>query len=57
VLFRSWSLLDNFEWSNGLGRRFGLLYVDFPTAKRIPKASFDWYSHTIAQRAIPQEPA
>jgi len=52
-----WSLLDNFEWAHGLGRRFGLIYVDFPTAKRIPKASFDWYGHTIAQRAIPQEPA
>jgi beta-glucosidase len=43
-----WSLLDNFEWGSGYGRRFGLIYVDFPTGRRIPKASARWYARLIA---------
>ena len=42
-----WSLLDNFEWTLGYTRRFGLVYVDYPTQRRIPKASADWYSKLI----------
>jgi beta-glucosidase len=42
-----WSLLDNFEWDQGYSVRFGLTYIDYPTQKRIPKASFDWYSALI----------
>lgn len=38
-----WALTDNFEWSNGYGERFGLIFVDYPTGKRIPKDSFHWY--------------
>ncbi|HEY6025249.1 MAG TPA: GH1 family beta-glucosidase [Pseudolabrys sp.] len=38
-----WSLLDNFEWDAGYSVRFGLTYVDYPTQRRIPKASFEWY--------------
>lgn len=35
-----WSLLDNFEWSLGYDKRFGLVRVDFETLQRSPKASY-----------------
>jgi beta-glucosidase len=47
-----WSLLDNFEWGSGYGRRFGLVYVDYPTQKRIPKASFNWYADLIKSARV-----
>ena len=43
-----WSLLDNFEWSSGYAKRFGLVYVDYPTLRRIPKDSYCWYRDLIA---------
>jgi beta-glucosidase len=43
-----WSLLDNFEWAAGYAKRFGLVYVDYPTLARIPKASYGWYRDLIA---------
>lgn len=42
-----WSLLDNFEWAHGYSQRFGLVYVDYPTQRRTPKASFRWYQQLI----------
>lgn len=42
-----WSLIDNFEWADGFTQRFGLVHVDFDTAKRTPKASYDWYRRVI----------
>jgi len=44
-----WSLLDNFEWSFGYSKRFGLVYVDYPTQLRIPKASYRWYRDMIGR--------
>jgi beta-glucosidase len=43
-----WSFLDNFEWAHGYGKRFGIVYVDYPTLARIPKSSFYWYRDFIA---------
>ncbi len=47
-----WSLLDNFEWCDGYGKRFGIHYVDFKTEKRTPKLSAEWYRDTIARNAV-----
>jgi beta-glucosidase len=43
-----WTLMDNFEWHTGFRERFGLIYVDFATQKRIPKDSARWYARVIA---------
>jgi len=48
-----WSLLDNFEWAYGYSRRFGIIYVDYRTQRRIPKASAWWYSRIIAAGGLP----
>lgn len=47
-----WSLMDNFEWSLGFSKRFGIVYVDYATQRRIPKSSARWYSQVIAHDAI-----
>lgn len=46
--FFVWSILDNFEWSFGYEKRFGLVRVDFDTLERIPKASYRWYQRFLA---------
>ncbi|MGH8592314.1 MAG: GH1 family beta-glucosidase [Gammaproteobacteria bacterium] len=43
-----WSLLDNFEWSEGFSKRFGIVHVDYATLARTPKASARFYSRVIA---------
>lgn len=47
-----WSLLDNFEWSFGYDKRFGIIYVDFDTQERIWKDSAHWYSNVIRNRSL-----
>jgi beta-glucosidase len=48
-----WSLLDNFEWGWGYQKRFGIVFVDFATQRRIPKASADFYASVIRAGAVP----
>src|SRR5512132_1149294 len=47
-----WSLLDNFEWAEGYSKRFGIVYVDFPTQRRLPTDSALWYRDTIARGGL-----
>lgn len=42
-----WSFLDNFEWTSGYDERFGLIYVDYPTLRRVPKDSAHWFGQVI----------
>lgn len=39
--------MDNFEWAEGYNERFGIVYVDYETQKRIVKDSGYWYSQVI----------
>jgi beta-glucosidase len=43
----AWSLLDNFEWSLGYAKRFGLFHVDYATQRRTRKASAEFYAEVI----------
>jgi beta-glucosidase len=43
----AWSLLDNYEWSLGYTKRFGIVHVDFETQQRTPKSSARFYSDVI----------
>jgi beta-glucosidase len=47
-----WSLLDNFEWAEGYSKRFGIVYVDYPTGERTPKTSARWYSGVIRRNGL-----
>jgi beta-glucosidase len=47
-----WSLMDNFEWSDGYAKRFGLYRVDFDTQRRSPKLSASFYSEVIRRNAV-----
>ena len=47
-----WSLMDNFEWAHGYLQRFGMVWVDYETQRRIPKQSALWYRDVIAANGL-----
>ncbi|PJN94396.1 hypothetical protein CNY89_14770 [Amaricoccus sp. HAR-UPW-R2A-40] len=51
-----WSLLDNYEWSFGYEKRFGLVHVDFETLERRPKASWHALARALSGADAPLEP-
>ncbi|MDF2444459.1 MAG: beta-glucosidase [Subtercola sp.] len=48
-----WSLMDNFEWSLGYSKRFGIVRVDYDTLERLPKDSAHWYAALAGSNTIP----
>ena len=46
-----WSFLDNYEWTDGYSKRFGMVYIDYATQRRIVKESGRWYAAFIAAQA------
>ncbi len=53
----AWSLLDNYEWSLGFSKRFGIVHVDYETLERTPKASARFYADVIRTRGAALEAA
>ncbi|WPJ97076.1 family 1 glycosylhydrolase [Coraliomargarita algicola] len=49
--------MDNFEWGEGYGIRFGITHMDYQTLKRTPKLSAYWYFKVISQNALYPSPA
>ncbi|MEN3012432.1 MAG: GH1 family beta-glucosidase [Dictyoglomus thermophilum] len=47
-----WSLMDNFEWAHGYSKRFGIIYVDYNTQKRILKDSAYFYKKIIEENGV-----
>lgn len=47
-----WSLMDNFEWSFGFSKRFGLIFIDYETQKRYLKNSAHWYKEVINRNGL-----
>jgi beta-glucosidase len=47
-----WSFLDNFEWAEGYSKRFGIVFVDYGTQRRVPKSSARWYSEVIRRNGL-----
>jgi beta-glucosidase len=50
-----WSLLDNFEWAEGYSKRFGIVFVEYGTRRRIPKMSARWYREVIERNGLADE--
>ena len=49
----AWSLMDNFEWAYGYSKRFGLIFVDYGTQRRIPKRSAGWFAEVARTNSVP----
>ena len=45
--YQHWSLMDNFEWTNGYAPRFGIIHIDYKTQKRTIKDSGYFYKEVI----------
>jgi beta-glucosidase len=54
--YHAWTLLDNFEWTEGYHQRFGLAWVDFPNTLRTLKASGRWYGEVAAANGFDEAP-
>lgn len=50
-----WTLLDNFEWDEGLQRRFGLVEVDYETQKRTIRKSGSFFAEVSKRNEITDE--
>ena len=50
--YLQWSLMDNFEWSHGYHKRFGIVHIDYETLKRTPRDSAYWYRDVIARNGL-----
>ena len=54
--YLTWSLLDNFEWTEGYEQRFGLVRTDYETLERTPKDSYHWFRALLsAQKAATRD--
>jgi beta-glucosidase len=47
-----WSVLDNFEWTDGFDKRFGIVHVDFDSLERTPKLSAEWFREAVRRNAV-----
>jgi beta-glucosidase len=50
--FFVWSFLDNFEWAEGFSKRFGIVFVEYGTQRRVPKSSARWYAGVIRSNGL-----
>lgn len=53
--YLAWSFLDNFEWAEGYRPRFGVVYVDYETQRRVPKESARFLSRVFEANGLPAE--
>ena len=47
--------MDNFEWAHGYSKRFGLVFTEYGTQRRIPKRSAEWFAAVARSNSIPAE--
>jgi beta-glucosidase len=50
--YYAWSFMDNFEWSFGNSKRFGLVRVDYETLERTPKPVAHWYKGVMDDNTL-----